>query len=1241
MTLPHRRKPSDCPDTDRPADGFSRRSALKSLAAAGFLAVAGNVFLAAPAHAAAAPPVIPPLPETVSGVRTPLVPITSGWRWTSSPPASFWTTGTDTSSWHPLDVPGEPALQGETVPSDTECAYAVKIAVPADFTGKRVMLRFDGVYNYARLWVNGTAVRTHDGGFTTWYADITALVTPGREALVTLGVTDRATSIAGQSDYAHHIIGGVLRDVTLVALPAAHLTRLHADTAFDSAYKDATLTVTAAAALQSGQSGTARLTLTDPAGKPVPLTPSKITLTDKAPQSQAVIPVRAPLKWDAEHPHLYTLSAEFTAGGVTQTLTRKIGFRQVEAKGNQLVVNGKPVHLLGVCHHSITEKQGRSTNPAMEEQAARLYKEANCNFIRTSHYPPTPALLDWADRLGLYVEVESPVCFQQATVDDPAYTEQYTTQFAEMIERDRSHASVIEWSVGNESGMGRNFAAENTYAHETDPSRPTLFEDMGQSNGGNQTDIYSGHYPSLQNANGNAKQPIQYGEFAHVPCYNVGTLREDPGVRDFWGHSIAKLAEKFRTTDGVVGGAIWAAIDEVFHLDNGPVGYGEWGVIDLWRRRKPEFWLTQKAFSPVRIDDGVLTGLTPGRAIVVPVKNWYDHSNLGELDVSWQLGARSGTLRGIDIAPRSSGTLTVPAGAWSTGDALRLTFRRGSALVDEYRLWLNTRAEPSFPSDSGTAPTVGETADTITVKGVDAPFTVVFDKHTARLTEAYADGTRILSGGPDLVISRAVPGRWAGTSATVTTAGGQVSVTLKGRFGTIDTTVKVTVSPRGLLTTAYTLANPPSGQISDVGVRYVLADGTDTLSWQRDGQWTAYPDDHIGRTSGTATRSRGSGTDGYRTRPDWSWGQDTHSYFLFGKDSTAHWTNDFRSTKAGVRIARATAGAGGAGVQVESDGTDSVRLAPVEPDLIDDASAEIVYTGDWTHADASADYTAGDLFGTESFTDAAGAAAELTFTGTGVGLYSARADNLGIVKISVDGKLAETVDLYGTGKTPAQLVFRSAQLTYGRHAVKVECTGTKNAASKGAHALVDAFQVVNPVIDDASDRVLYTGSWTHADSAEAWTSGDLGRTESFSSTAGDTATATFWGTGVRFICPKGPNQGIAEVSVDGGAVTEVDLYATEKRFQQRAFERTGLAEGEHTVTVRVTGRKNASASGAHVVLDAFEALTGDAFPLRAPGVGLIVSARLNYPDLAWGNYIDPAITLPAGWSGTARVRLLP
>ncbi|GAA3129441.1 hypothetical protein JOF29_007290 [Kribbella aluminosa] len=1231
-------------EQDQPRSQFTRRTALKGLAAAGLLtAVQDGIFLTGPAHAATTRPLpsIPPLPASVSGVRNPQIPVTTGWRYSSSPPPSFWSAGTDTASWKPIAVPGEPALQSQTVRSDAECAYVVSLPIPADFAGRRVLLRFDGVYNYARLWVNGTFVRDHDGGFTTWYADITSLVTPGRAATVTVGVTDRATSIAGQSDYAHHIIGGVLRDVTLVALPGSYLSRLHVDTRFDAAYRDATLEVTAAVGnLGGGTNGVVELNLADPAGRPVAISPSTLKLTDSMPQATAGIQVKAPLKWDAEHPNLYTLTATFKSKGTTEQVVRRIGFRQVEVQGNQLLVNGQPVHLLGVCHHSITEAQGRSTNASMEELAARRYKEANCNFVRTSHYPPTPAFLDWADKLGLYVEVEAPVCFQYGTVDDPAYTEQYMSQYVEMLERDRSHPSVIDWSLGNESGMGRNFAAENTYSHEVDPSRPTVFEDVAQHNGGNQADVYSGHYPNLGNANGNPTQPVQYGEFAHVPCYNVDTLRADPGVRDFWGHSIAKLAAKFRTTNGVVGGSIWAAIDEVFHLPAGPVGYGEWGIVDLWRRPKPEHWLTKKAFSPVQIADGVLTGQTPGAAIAVPVTNWHDHTNLGELTIAWKIGNRSGRLSGVDIAARKSGTLTVPAGSWRSGDVLALTFSRGGSLVDEYRIWLNNRTTPDFLAPGGTTPVVRETPSRITVTGVDSPFTVVFDKVAGRLVEATAGGALVLTGGPDLMLSRAVPGQWTAGSAVVTTRDGQVVVTLAGRFGSMNTTITVAIDGRGLLTTSYTIANPPSGAVSDVGISYVMPDEIDTLSWQRDGQWTAYPDDHIGRVAGTARKSRAAGTDGYRTQPSWPWAQDTHSYYLFGKDSAPHWTNDFRSSKANVRLAKATVGAQGHGVQVESGGTDSVRLARVESPVVDDASPQISYAGAWTHADLSSGYTAGDLFGTESFASVSGASAELAFTGTGVGFYSAKAANLGIVRISIDGKAVSTLDLYGPGKVPAQLVFRSDALPYGEHSIKIECTGEKNAASSGTYALVDAFRIVSSVVDDASGQVRYDGTWSHADTTSGSTAGALGQTESYSSEAGATARTTFRGTGIRVVCPEGPNEGIAEISVDGGTPTRVDLYAASKQFAQTVFARTGLLDGEHTVTVRVTGDKNPAATDVYVAVDAFDVESADPFASIQPGVNLITTARLNYPDLSWGNYTDPAIVLPPNYSATARLRLL-
>ena len=109
-----------------------------------------------------------------------------------------------------------------------------------------MFLRFDGVYSYARVWVNGKFVREHHGGFTSWDCDITEFVTPGQTAWLTVGVTDRADEISYASNYAKHYIGGILRGVKLLILPADYLTRFHIETDFDSAYKDATLKVTAA-----------------------------------------------------------------------------------------------------------------------------------------------------------------------------------------------------------------------------------------------------------------------------------------------------------------------------------------------------------------------------------------------------------------------------------------------------------------------------------------------------------------------------------------------------------------------------------------------------------------------------------------------------------------------------------------------------------------------------------------------------------------------------------------------------------------------------------------------------------------------------------------------------------------------------------------------------------------------------------------------------------------------------------
>ena len=115
-------------------------------------------------------------------------------------------------------------------------------------------------------------------------------------------------------------------------------------------------------------------------------------------------------------------------------------------------------------------------------------------------------------------------------------------------------------------------------------------------------DIFSKHYADASSDLRSDSYPVLNDEYAHIPCYDLDTLRRDPGVRNFWGESIQRFGDKFLAAEGCLGGSIWAGIDEVFLMPEGPAGYGPWGIIDGWRREKPEYWLTRKAYSPIRVE---------------------------------------------------------------------------------------------------------------------------------------------------------------------------------------------------------------------------------------------------------------------------------------------------------------------------------------------------------------------------------------------------------------------------------------------------------------------------------------------------------------------------------------------------------------------------------------------------------------------------------------------------------------
>jgi len=885
-------------------------------------------------------PVIVPIPTVTAGVSPHVTDLAGVWKFSLLPPPEFWSNSVDPSGWADVAVPGELTAQGQPIARDSEYPYKRSAHIPAGAKGRKVFLRFDGVFSYARVWVNGQFVREHHGGFTSWDCDITPYVTPGESAWLTVGVTDRADEISYASNYAKHYIGGILRGVKLFVVPADYVSRFHVEADLDSNYQDATLKVTANAVFNEGQSASLQLRLRDPQGKVVALETSSIDLSRGQPEGVVNIPVPSPVRWDCERPNRYTLDTTLVVSGQeTQKLSKRIGFRKVEWHNNRLYVNGDQVKLRGVCRHDTHPLWGRSVTPEIDEQDALLLRDANVNFVRTSHYPPTETFLDACDRIGIYVEEETAVCFvHQAwsiaspTESNPDFTARFLTQFAEMIERDRSHPSVILWSLGNESNWGSNFAKERQYAKAEDTSRPAIFcYPESVPAGVDAYDVYSKHYPDFDGDLTSKEFPKLNDECTHIPCYDADTLMRDPGVRNYWGHFIKRFWENAYLSEGCLGGAIWAGFDEVFMLPDSPVGYGQWGIVDGWRRPKPEFWLAKKAYSPVRITASELSNPGFGQPLLIPVKNWFNHSNLSELRVLCRVGRQELFPPSINAAPGAEGTLRIPARDWRDGEVLELQFRGADdVLIDEFHIRIGKRVV-TFPGPQGPAPNVTEDTQSLTVQGSD--FHIVLSKATGLVTEGVFRGTKIIEGGPFLDLGPAALSPWWLIDMRHSSTADEVVINLVGahvaRHGSgpgMSMEFEIRIDGQGLITTAYTLHDPVKAA-NEVGISYVLSSSIEQLWWDRKALWSAYPNDHIGRPMGIARRQSSFAAQTYRQPPVGPWSEDTKDFFLFGPDDPGgRGTHDFRSLKENIWCASCGLANAPQQIRAESDGTAAARV---------------------------------------------------------------------------------------------------------------------------------------------------------------------------------------------------------------------------------------------------------------------------------------------------------------------------
>ncbi|WP_168118930.1 glycoside hydrolase family 2 TIM barrel-domain containing protein [Paenibacillus sp. HB172176] len=917
----------------------------------------------------------------------------------------------------------------------------------------------------------------------SWDCDITDCVKAGKSHRLVIGITDKPQEV----NPFHR--GGLIRDVILYTVPTSYVSRFQVETTFDERYADAILNVSASI---EGGKGLLALTLISPSGNELALRP----MTGEAGLDwNAQYDVPEPAKWDSEHPNLYTLAAGLTVDGIlVEEVELKLGFRQIECRGNEVFINGQLLKLRGINRHDIHPISGRALTHEQWEEDVRLFKEANINFIRTSHYPPSPVFLDLCDRYGIYVEDEIAVSFlgygTWHTENDPAYTSRYMDQFAELIERDRSRPSVIIWSLANESYWGDNLAMMNAYAKQADPGRLTIFSyPLTQFEDDLPTDIWSNHYDRWdrdladltdcfrRSHHDPEDRPVLHDESTHIPCYNKGEQQRDPGVKDFWGETIYRFWERLWETDGALGCAIWAGIDDIRIKDSRSFTH-PWGILDGWRRPKPEYWHTRKGFSPIVLPS---PPKTDGCATVLDIVNRFNHTNLNEVSIGWKLEGREGVLLGPDVPPRGAGRLVIPA-AYRSGATLELTFTDPFGFrVDEAVLELDVPAMQS-PKLSGTAPAINREGDSIVVAG--PTFSIVFSAVTGQITQGYDNGELVLTGGPILNLTGLALGPWKLESIDAVEVSGAAQVILHGRYDKVAVTFVITVDADGLMETAYTITDMPypspreiaisggitshAGGYDEVGVSYVVAEGLDTLTWKRKGLWSVYPDWHIARLEGRTGKLNPGGANVLDAKPDWDWRMDEKDWPIFGKYDIGRWgTRDFTSMKPSILSASLENGQGK--FSVLSDGSASVRMeVMLRPDhVVNDDDPGIRYSGSWARQ-ATRYRTIGN---SETWSAFGGDYCEYRFVGTGIAWYSSQDRICGMAKLYVDGELKKAdidLGLSRAGKTARgyrrlhkQLVYAVQDLSMGEHTLRIEVTGENAPGSNNSYVNIDHFVVLD------------------------------------------------------------------------------------------------------------------------------------------------------------------------------------
>lgn len=496
--------------------------------------------------------------------------------WVAKPseaPADFYKENYDVSKWTDMPVPGNWEFNGFGIPIYTNVIYPFptnppyvnendnpvgsykhQFDLPQTWDGRKVFIHFEGGTTAMYLWINGQKVGYTENAKSPAEFDITPYVRKGKNTLACQVYKYSDGSYIEDQDMWR--LGGINRSVYLYSTAETRISDFFAHPDLDANYKNGlfSLDVELKNYATQNKNQTVEVALLDGTGKSVFSKSQKVTVPSNGLKETTFSgTVSNPLKWTAETPNLYTLliSLKDEKNNIVEVTSSKIGFRKIEIKKAQVLINGKKVYFKGVNLHEYNYKTGQVVNREVMMRNIQLMKELNINAVRTSHYPQPTLWYKLCDQYGIYLVDEANqeshgLGYGPSNVSNlPEWNATHMDRIKNVVERDKNHASVIFWSLGNESGNGKAFFDTYDWAKARDKSRPVQYEQAHQRD--RNTDIFCPMYPSWESMKRDAardlEKPYIMCEYAHAMGNSMGNMQE------YW--------DVMRSSKNMQGGFIW------------------------------------------------------------------------------------------------------------------------------------------------------------------------------------------------------------------------------------------------------------------------------------------------------------------------------------------------------------------------------------------------------------------------------------------------------------------------------------------------------------------------------------------------------------------------------------------------------------------------------------------------------------------------------------------------------------